>query len=586
MLSGSVSSTMGTSAPVAAAIRRIERDRTLWRVIAIAAVVYLAVKVVLLIMTALNAQYLMDEFAVVHEAGRVDGGLYNDIWPQRTALAALLYRLAFFAGDSAVDVMRWARIEAVALSLGSLGVVYAIARALGRRRTEALLVLCVILAISSFMERAFMARPEAPLLFLGACALWVLTARPGRGSALFIAGLLAGAAFLTTQKAVYIDLALGLAVVGERLAAGRLRQAFVAGLLLVAGWALAVAAYIGYFALHGTDAVTLARWIFAGPPADNALRGHQVYEDLGYFVWQTLLRNPGVYLLCALGWLAAVVTVARRSPAERIALIFTAVVALSIYVLHPAPWPYNFILVIPFLGLWAPYLVEPLRPASLRLQVVAAAVVLAMLAASFGRNAHYLAYDNAEQVETMNTAETLLAPDERYFDGTHMIVTRPLAAPFWLHRATLLRILDEAERGEMSLVEQIFAGQPKVLIENYRTDTIKEVMAPYLGHSYVTVAPNVLLSGVALRGEQPSRFVVQWEGVYRLRHADGQQSDAALTINGRTLSGAIHLKRGRYAVRLAEPNGDPLYLLPANTTIAIPEAPIANRPLFADAHVF
>lgn len=585
MLSNSVSSSMGTSAPVAMAIRRIERDRILWRIIAAAALAYLAVKMVLLVVTTLNAQYLMDEFAVVHEAGRIDGGLYQDMWPHRTALAALLYQIAFVAGDSAVEVMRWARLEAVALSLASLAVIYAIARSLGRRRSEAVFALCIVLAVSSFMERAFMARPEAPMLFFGACALWALTAAPGRLSAVLVAGVLAGTAFLTSQKAVYLDLALGLAVVGERLAAGRPGQALAAGGVLVAGWAIAVAAYVGYFALHGTDAMTLARWIFLGPPTDNAVQGHQVYEDLSYYVWQTLLRNPGVYLLCALGWLAAVITVARRSPAERIALIFTTVVAVSFYGVHPAPWPYNFILVIPFLGLWAPYLIEPLRPAPLRLQVVAGAVVLAILTSSFARNVHYLAFDNVAQVETIETAESLLAPNERYFDGTHMIVTRPLAAPFWLQRGELLRILDNAARGDTSLVDEIF-GQPKVVIESYRTDTIEEVLAPYLRHSYVRVAPNVLLSGTALPSEAASDFVVQWEGVYRLRDVDGRPSDAALTVNGTTLSGAIRLKRGRYAVRLVEPSAEPLYLLPANAAIAIPAAPIVNRPLFANAHLF
>ncbi|MFQ5773866.1 MAG: hypothetical protein ACE5GS_05060 [Kiloniellaceae bacterium] len=557
-----------------------------WRAVALALAGFIAVKVALLFVLGVNAQYLMDEYAMARHALLIDQNPYQDVWPHKTLFYAYLYRIAFWLGGDSVEVMRFARIETLAVALASLALLYAIARNLGRSRLEAGLALCVALGFSTLMERAFMVRPEPLALLFGLGALWAVTRGAVRPSACLLAGLLSGAAFLTTQKAVYLNLALGLALVAEGLLDRSPRRALAWGALLVLGWAAMLAAYVGHFALAGAEPADVLNRVFFGPPSENAVRGHEVYENLRYFVWQTFSRNVPQYVFSLFGWLLAAATLRGRFPGERVALVFTAVVSGLVYGLHPAPWPYNFVLAIPFLALWSPLVLEPVRRGPERTRALLVAAVLAIMSLSVVRNIAYLEHDNAAQNETVRRAERLLAPGEPYFDGIHMVVTRPHATDLWLQRSELLEILAGAKRGDYSTIERVLAEGPKVWILSYRTKTIEDVLRPYLERSYVAVAPNLLLSGVALPGPGETVFETRWGGVYRLRAGDGTPSPAELFVDGRRLSGAVALEPGRHSLRLAEGAG-PLYLLPADLAGPVQIPPEPNQtPLFPDAHVY
>lgn len=546
---------------------------------------FIALKLAFLVLLAWNSKFIMDEYWLVGRVWLLSAEPYQSVWPAKTLLYAVFFKLAHWLGGDAVEVMQAARLQTVGLSILGLSVLYGIARNMGRDRLEALFALCVVLAVSSYMERAFMTRPEPLALFFALCALWVVTRGPGDLRAVLVAGLLSGLAFCTLQKAVYFNLALGLALVGDGLLRRSLGRAVRTGAVLVLGWAIVLLLYSAFFTLEGAAFTDVVRQVFTGSTG-NALRGHTVYEGLRTYVAQTFLRNPAQYLLCIAGWLMAAPHILRAAGAARLVWLFTGVIATLVY-LHPAPWPYNFIMAIPFLGLWAPVVTTALaKGSSGKAALIIGAVTLA-LSVSFARNAAYLGHNNTVQNETVRRAESLLGPEDTYADGIGMVVTRRRAGrEQWWARYTLLRILDDVQRGDHALIEAVFADSPKVWILNYRTDTVADVLQGYLDQSYVAIFPNVLIAGRELAPGQEVVFQVPYPGRYRLYGADGRPAEAPLTVDGRPARGEVALGKGRHVVRLdGEITG--LSLLPAE--IAVPfdlSRSRAQRTLFGEIYTF
>ncbi len=563
-----------------------------WGVIAIFSAFLLA-KLLLLALLALESAFIMDEYWIVGEGLLTRSDLYQDVWPSKTLLYAYFYRLAHGLADGAVEVMLAARVLTLGLALASLALLYRVARNIGRSAFESLFVVCVALAVSTFMERAFNARPEPLALFFASAALWVATLRGRDMRRYLLAGLLSGAAFLATQKAAYFNLALGLALVGDGLARRSLKAAVLSGACLVAGWAAAVLAYGLFFALQGADLLALYRHVFIGPPVDNVLRGHHSYDGLRGYVNQTAVRNVAPYVLSAFGWILLAPRALALSRPERVAWIFSGVIALLVFA-HPAPWPYNFIMAIPFLALWAPVMAArwgqsyAVRPSTFL------ALILIALAPSLIRNLDYLDNDNRFQNATLERAESLLAPGDSYADGIGMVVTRRHAGAVVDGQAVswdapiLARIRAQAEAGDYRRFEAIFAGAPKIWIENYRTETLRDILLPFLRRSYVPIFPNLLISGIALKPGEEKIFENRWPGAYRLYSADGRASPSPWVADSRVGRGPLVLGRGARRIRLpTEAAVEVLYLLPAE--IAPPFDMRADRrpsALFVDPYGF
>ncbi len=547
--------------------------------------VFLAVKLALLVVLAWNTKFLMDEYWLAGRVWLFDTDLYQSVFPPKTLLYAAFYQLAHWLGEGSVQIMQIARLQAVAASILGLGLLYAIARNIGRGRLEALFALCVVLAFSSYMERAFMTRPEAPATFLALAALWAVTRERGSLRAVFIAGLLSGLAFLIMQKSVYFNLALGLALVGEGLTRRSLKDAVFAGAVLVLGWALMVLAYGAYFTATGAAFGDVLAQVFTGS-AGNVLRGHTAYENLRIYLGQTFSRNLAEYLLCLAGWLIVVPRLLKAPRAERIAWIFTGVIATLIY-LHPAPWPYNFIMAIPFLGLWAPLVAQALaRRDAGRSALILGGLTLA-LALSVTRNVGYLDNHNGVQNRTVQRAEALLGPGGTYADGIGMVVTRRRAGrQHWWARFGILRILDDAKRGEFERIDLVFADSPKLWILNYRTDALAGVLKPYFENAYVPIFPNILITGLELLPGRDATFQTRWPGRYRLYRADGTPAEASVVVDGRTVTGDVELEKGRHLLRLADVQGS-LYLLPADIPVPFDlTRPLERKPLFDKVYTF
>ena len=533
--------------------------------------IFIAAKLVTLAVLGVNTAFIMDEYWIADQALRSPAYLYQDIFPAKTQLYAAFFRIAHWLADDAVQVMLTARVQGVALAGFGLGLVYLIARNIGRSRLEALFILCVILAFSSFMERAFMVRPEPLATVFALAALWVATRRHQTFWLCFAAGLISGLAFLATQKAVYFNLALGFALIGDGFVRRAFKEAVLSGAVLVLGWAAVVLAYGLFFALYGAEFTAVLRQVFFGPTAQNVLAGHETYGGLRWLILQTLMRNTALYVLCVTGWGLALAGLAHLSGPERRALIFSGVISVLVFA-HPAPWPYNLVMAIPFLGLWSTALPRLVRKGPAAVSALFGGVVAIVLILSFARNALYLDHDNRFQNETVRLAETLLGPDDTYADGTGMVVTRRLAGSRWRgqvvswDRLAIGRILSLARRGNLDTIEAIFAGSPKVWILSYRTAALDTVLEPYFRNSYVPISSNVLLSGVRLVPGDETSFQNRWTGKYRLYKADGSPVAAPLIVDGKPATGGVALGTGKHSLRLVE-GREPLFLLPADIPV-------------------
>jgi hypothetical protein len=556
-----------------------------------ALLVLIAVKLVFLFMLALNSAFIMDEYwTVVHGLIGIDH-LYKEIWPTKTVLYAPAFRMPHVLGEDAVEIMLLARSQMTVLAIGSMGLLYLIARQIGRDRLVALFIVALVLSFRSHVEWSFITRPEPLALFYALAALWLVTRGRGGSGLCLVAGLVSGVAFLTLQKAVYLNLALGLALVGDGLARRAWKDAVASGGALVAGWGLVVGGYYLFFMALGAEFGGMVTYSLAGPALQNVLAGHQVYEGgLRSFVPQVVVRDLLFYLLCVAGLVMSGPCLLRMDSPERRAWIFSLAITILVFS-HPAPWPYNFILAVPFLGLWGAVLLRFVQ-ANRQLQVLAVVCVF-VGSLSIGNHVRYLSHDNAFQNQTVRRAESVLQPDDRYFDGIGMVVNRqqagwdlPGQVISW-DQAAILSIRAAAERGNFSHLERIFAAAPKVWIQTYRSKALSEVLAPYLTDSYVPIYSNVLLAGIELSPGQTKVFRTWWPGAYRLYRADGSTVEAGLEVDDRRIGGPVRLDKGLHRLRLTGSEG-PLYLLPADIEgVAFNmTAPSEQEPLFDRVYTF
>lgn len=521
-------------------IDRVARERGL--IVAASAVI--ALKVAFVFYFAWHTIIVMDEFGQLGFAKYLGGGIFETAEPTKALGFAAFYKLANVLGDDAVAIVRIARLQVAVLACVTLGVIYASARALGQDRVRALLVVMVLLSFSNFAERIFRTISEPVAVFLAATSLLVIlrgnTLRP---SWIVWAGILGGLAFLTTQKSVYFNLALvaGLftdAVLNRRYLAGIARGGWYS-----LGWILPILAYC--FAFPGVAPLRVARSIVYGP-LEAATRGDAEYGGLRAFVLQTLLYNPILYLICFTGLVLALSRIRQLSQGQRIAAVFTVIVTTLVFI-HNQPWPYVFIMALPFLAQWA--LVPFERVASdRRLILIGAAALVLAICGSFVRNVRYLALGNEAQLTLVSRAEALTTPGTTYFDGIGMLPNRPEPSTLWLDNHFILMTLRQGQHSEAYKILQ--RTPPKVIIWSYRMQRSYPALAPLIDPSYVRVAPNLWLAGTTLHAGRPASFRVPIAASYRLYDRAGRPVAGVIKIGDRTFDGAVALAPGIAQVTL------------------------------------
>lgn len=539
--------------------------------------VLIALKIIILFIIAWNSRFVMDEFGQLGWAKYLGNGLFDTIWPAKAAGATAFYKLAHLTGWDAQSILLIGRMQTALLGCATLAMIYGCARALGENRARALVIILVLLCFSNFMERIFRTIAEPLALFFAAAALLVvLRGQADKPRFILAAGILSGLAFLATQKSVYLNVALGLGLLADAALARRYLAAIQRGAWLVLGWVMPIVAYC--FIFGGDNPLAIAQNLVFGPVEVATLGGAQ-YGGLRHFVLQTLLRNPVLYAFCFAGMALSLLQFGKLDERRRIALVFSLVIAVLVFT-HDQPWPYVFIMALPFMSLWSLVLLDRLATSPQRLRLAWAALLTTM-AISFVSNLNYLRIGNAAQLELVSRAEALLGPDEIYFDGIGMLPNRAEPSTLWIDQYHRFKTVREGKNSE---AYRIFAkSPPKLIIWSYRMDNIAAVVGGLVQNSYVRIAPNIRMAGRRLNRDEPARFDVPFAGRYRLYGAAGEELQCRIESGGTVLEPPFALATGSVTVTLRSCQADAV-LLPQGSYAGLFKAGGDNDKLFDDVY--
>lgn len=262
-----------------------------------------------------------------------------------------------------------------------------------------------------------------------------------------------------------------------------------------------VAAYC--FIFDGSDPLPIVKSLVFRR-VEVTMHAAAAYTGLRSYVVQTLTRNALLYAICFAGMGLTLARIATLDERRRIALVFSLAITGLVFA-HDQPWPYVFVMALPFVAPWAPVSFDRFsadrRVLALLCAVPAVAVIL-----SGAKNPRYFGHHNRDQLDLVKRAESLLTPDEFYFVGIAMLPNRREPTALWLDRLYVLKTVRERERSE---AYKVFASSPpKVILWSYRMDAIYPVVAPLIRDSYLAIGPNLRIAGRLLRRGQRTTFDV------------------------------------------------------------------------------
>jgi hypothetical protein len=428
--------------------------------------------------------------------------LYRDLWSQMMAvkigMAGITALVLFGCGCALVRVIR---ADAVVLATA------------------------VLLAMSTFLERAAELRVDMLTSLAGLVSLVLLLSRRYAW-----AGFACGLSFLISQKGVYFFVAGSFALLGRGLFLAREQWRWRdAALFAVTALAMIGVYLLAFGAIGSFDAVAD---MALSKPAQIALADD--YKNLGRFWLITVQRNPYFYSLAVLG-IGGALERAKRSQSELDWMIFAyGGAVLLLCVGHKQPWPYFFVLLLP--TLWVPIArtIEQLSPRGWMFWT--AYLLFGLLYPLYTRVPVVLARDSGHQRYTVELAQRLLKKGDTYLAGTNMVYTREQSPGTlaWLDKPNLdaLRHISSTE-----LIADLHRKPPKLVIGNYRIDalpvTVRKAIRADYDHLWASVwyyAPTI----------HDQHFDLGYTGHYRLGVEQSIQIDDQVVPPG----SSIYLKAG------------------------------------------
>lgn len=531
--------------------------------------------VVLLYWCTLYARLIMDEFLLISWSGDLVSGLrpYVDFIPYKTVLGSYVYCLPFFVTDKIENILLLGRQLGFLTAVASIAVLGVLHKRVFSSPKGALWAVLWTLTCSTFLERSFRIRVEMLTTLLALLAVWQFVSIQNWRRNL-MAGIWLCLAFCVTQKAAFFIFAFFVAywLAYAKPAARPVRDFVVFG----AAGLFVFLVYVVVFGFGGHYVEVVKTTLLGKSLAAVTLESS--YEGLYRFYGQTFWRNMVFYGMSFSGLLYVLISWRSEAWEKKFAATFTLIVLLLLIV-HRKPWPYVFVMVIPFLGLFAGHLSQTVFDAlkgSPRL-LVALAVLLCVIVIpnSIRRFTEHMQIDIFPQLQTVRSAEAALGLDDVYFDGICMIGTRrhvrlgsldgtgaeaPLdnwSQIFDKRRRSIL--LENWETEGPRLFEALRKAQCKVIIHNYRFESIPDEFQEFIDRHYTLMDLNVYVSGSEITSS-PQTVHPIWGGDYGfLAKGDCRNVE----IDGRPVSeldGKIHLEPGEYTVRY-EGNGS-LLLVP------------------------
>ncbi len=517
-----------------------------------------AIKVAFLTSYALRSRWVMDEFAQGYMSSFLELGLYRAIDPIKTALPQLVLQVPRELLDSAVAILTAWRLTGWLVALLTIGATLFAAHRARRGAVWTSIAALALLSFSNFLEHSYRVRNDSFAVLLAVLAFGASLRERRDARSAWLPGLLGGLAFLCTQKTAYHVGALALGQIVRGWGEGGRRPAAVRLARYGAGASLPLLVYAVGFA--GPEFAEVIRAVFLSP-VDPSLMSAEFHSDLRRYIAQTLVRNPAAYLVCACGLLTVLARWKELEPRVRGAAVATVLITALVFA-HVQPWPYVFVMAIPFLAVWAPHAFDVVP---LRRQGLAVAVVVALLSFSFVRNVAVLRDNKRQQFEVVGQAEALLGKEDRYFDGIAMVPNRSIAGrhPWWWWDAPALAKLQARwNAGDHSEITQILRDQPKVWILNYRFRPMEPILMPIWQGGTVRVAANLLLSGREIGAAEEVVFENLWAGDYRLYDASGALVAADPIVDAVPCPAPCRIEDGRR--RVSNPLPERVFLLPSD----------------------
>ena len=486
----------------------------------------------------------LDEFYVAWSVAQLGTGIpYIDFQPYKPILGYyVLLELLRLGPDS------WSGFLAARMGMAYLsgGVLFLGALWLRRlfRPGAVCLAYALMVVMTSLVEWAMEVRLDMLTALFGFVSLLLLLNRR-----IALAGAMAGLSFLISQKGTMYALAGGIALLGclatERDRRWR-RDVLVYGACVV----LPIGLYVLYWSLIASFTQVL-RTTFAGPDQLVCITTPPPGLPLYSLAWfETLMRNP-LFYLCALWAIASLISLGRkRTPRETLLLFYSGTVAVIMLWL-PQPWQYCFVLLVPTLfvlhaDLFARELERP--PNLLRQPVLLLCYGLCGLFLPLSRVPVVASYDPGTQRHTIELAEALLGPEDRYVAAFHLLYRRDAIdrSMGFIGSTGAVPVQSLTPSQVAGMLERLRKEPIRLVVYNWKIDF--EVPGPIRRHLYRNYAP--LWSNVWIYAPQvkPSDSEVNllFTDVYSMEteHAHPVMIDGQTYTPGATVA----LQRGRHTI--------------------------------------
>jgi hypothetical protein len=480
----------------------------------------------------LHAQYVMDEFQQASMAASIHWGLwpYRDYPADKTVLGTFFYVLPHLISNETAVIVLLSRHMALLYALATVAVLYFLYRRVFDGRYGPLPAVFWALACSNFLEHGFCIRVDMLMTMFAILGVF-LYLKLGSWRGALAAGAMLGLAFCSTQKAAYFIVAFTAAyAVTARKASARPIRDFA----LYAGAGLAVFLLYALAFGQGVYFLNVLRNTFFSPAAVGVALGSE-YGSMFLFYRETFLRNILFYCLALAGLVYSAWRWRSNTWQQNFLACFTFIIAFFMAI-HRSPWPYVFVMIIPFFGAYAALISERLldRVRDTRLKWALASAALAIvLAGSLVRHQKHLRVTNALQYHTVQAAEAILNRGDTYYDAIAMLSTRRHADDdMILVRVILLDVLRNWETKGPALLDRLRAEQCKLIIFNYRIAALpKDFTRSWLPEHYVLFDTNLWVSGARIT-QSPRTVDLIWGGNY-VAVAASQLAD--LRIDGRPI---------------------------------------------------
>lgn len=220
-------------------------------------------------------------------------------------------------------------------------------------------------------------------------------------------------------------------------------------------------------------------------------------------------------------------------------------VAIGVLTANPTPFPYNLVLLVPFMFVAVARHRRPLvralrdtRRGCLAWSMLISGHVLPWMTST----PRHFEMSNERQMTVIDLAEKLTDPARhRVFDGSGLVPTRDPLGYYWLIHTFTIRPMSDGTWP--SVRSQLAAHEVPVILPSYRTNSLPRQDQDFIAANYLALAQDFLVLGARMEGGE-GQWTALSGGNYFLALQGGTPADVALEVDGKSVSpGPIRLER-------------------------------------------